>query len=168
MSTEEVIDGSKEKNIMNLIEARRFYANFRQVPYNWTIFFVIFSFMTFYLVKEIFFHPYYQKPRYSLVFYFLNLLMMVIIQGEWQKFKQDITIIDPLFMLWFTLIHFFIIYEYNIIYALICAFLLYLLIKYLINRENRLAIQIANIIDKQLSLKLIKNKNLESNKNFEN
>lgn len=153
MSPEENIDKTTEKNIMNLIEKRRFYANFRQVSYNWVLIGVIFAVMVFFLINEIIFHPYYRKPKLSLPFYFINLIMMIVIQGEWQKYKKDISIIDPVFLLWFSVIHFFILLQYNIIYALVCAFLLFLLVKYLINRENRLAISIADIIDKQISLK---------------
>ncbi len=127
-----------EKRVKQKLEKLHFYADFRENPINWVLIIFAVFLITIILIREIFLTPE-SRPRMGLALYFVNFIILIVIQGEWQKFRIDHNFLDSIAYLWFTFLVVIVYAGYGPINSVICAFLLILQIKYLVNRENRLA-----------------------------
>lgn len=160
MSTIDDKNNKSEAHVEMMMKKRNFYQDFRDLKSNYLLMITGFLLIVLILVKEIFYNPWYQRPRYSLALYVLNFIFLIIIQSDWQRYKRDYSIIEALFIFWFSLIGALILFEYGWFLATICSILLILQIRYFVNRENRIATRI-NILEEDLENKAREGENSE-------
>lgn len=120
-----------------------FYSDFRDQPINWFLIIIGLAFTVFLIATEgIYtidanrrFHLNIGLPIMVLILVFL-----IVIQGDWQRFEEDRQILDVLIYLGIFLIA-FISYLFNndVLITSTLLILIFLVRKYYVTRENRLA-----------------------------
>jgi hypothetical protein len=118
-----------------------FYSDFRKQPINWFLIFIGLAFIVFLLAVEGFVDT--TAGRFKLKIGFpilvLILVILIVIQGEWQRFQDDKQIVDVSIYLGFLIIIGITFLFYDAMVTIALGSLIFLVRKYMANRENRLA-----------------------------